>query len=444
MTHLAEITRLRVLEYSNVPEWLVRLTSVAAGSAMLAVYTGTPLAMLWIAGYAAAHLVYYLFLRSHAVSATLRDVRIAQTLYLAVPQSFVLGPAWMVVQDDRALNLIGTALFGCSLVYLIRRNEISRYPVIGQISVMSLTMASVAVVILPELDSLVARGGLVMSWVALVGFFARSICQSLKLTLAERAARDEVAQSQKLAAIGQMAGGVAHDFNNNLTIISGNLELLADLEDAQERALCLAAAQTAAAQAASTVKELLIFARKSPAQMIQMDANAPLADVEVLAQRLMPALITMQVQTLSQGDLVYADKNQLVTAILNLVVNARDAMPEGGRLGITARRITLSTDMPVSGGRILPAGRYISYEVRDTGHGIPAAIRFSVIEPFFTTKPAGKGTGLGLSIVHSIAEHFSGGVEIVSVPSGTTVSILLPQVVDIVQGQVVGLDAAST
>ncbi|MCR8827649.1 sensor histidine kinase [Pseudosulfitobacter koreensis] len=426
MNHIAEITRLRALEYSDVAEWLVRLTGIAAGSVMLAVYTENPWGLLWIASYGAAHLAYYLFMRSRVGTASLRDVRIAQSLFLLVLASFVLGPVWMVIQDDRALNLVGTGLFGCSLVYLIRRNEVFLFAVLGQIGVMSLSMAFVAYHVLPELGSPIAQGGMVMSWLALVGFFAQSIWQSRKLTLAEKGAKDEVAQSQKLAAIGQMAGGVAHDFNNNLMVIIGNLELLEDMDDKAERAACLAAAQTATEQAASTVNELLLFARKTPTRPEAIDANA--------------ALVTMKVQPLPHCHMIHADKNQLVTAILNLVINACDAMPEGGSLRVGARRIVLAAELHVAGGRVLPAGRYISYEVCDTGHGIAPAIRASVVEPFFTTKPAGKGTGLGLSIVHSIAEHFRGGVQIVSGGTGTTVSILLPQI-DI--SQVVGLGIAS-
>ncbi|ASM71049.1 MULTISPECIES: sensor histidine kinase [Roseobacteraceae] len=438
MNPYAEITRLRVLEYSELTEWLVRLLGIALGSALLAAYAHQPVALLWIAVFVGAHLSYYLFLNSRTETATLRELRIAQLLFLVVLESFLCAPAWMVSQESRVLSLVGAGLFGCGLMYLIRRNEVSKFLVIGEILVIALTMAVVAFKLVQEFDTVSGRLGLVVSWMALIGYFAQSMWQTRKLTLAEKSAKNDAAQAHKLAAIGQLAGGIAHDFNNNLTIISGNLELLEDMDDPQERAICLAAAQQATAQAAATVNELLIFARKTPTRLVKLDANTPLADVGVLARGHMSEKITMRVHPLPDEVYVLADKHQIVTAVLNLVFNARDAMPDGGTLDISARMLNLAHSEPVAGERKLPAGHYISFEVRDTGHGISPEIQRWVIEPFFTTKPTGKGTGLGLAIVHSIAERFNGGVQIASDTTGTTVSILLPQIDN---GQVVGLDS---
>ena len=149
----------------------------------------------------------------------------------------------------------------------------------------------------------------------------------------------------------------------------------------------------------------------------------------------------MIVGFLQNQAVVQADHRQIVTALLNLVVNANDAMPKGGTLIVRAGLVTISSPLIVAGGHLLPPGRYVSYDVRDTGDGIPAELLPHVVEPFYTTKPEGKGTGLGLAMVHSIAQSFGGGVLIRSGARGTTVSILLPQ---IETGQVVGSEDADT
>ena len=362
-------------------------------------------------------------------------------MFLVLLVSFVWAPAWMVAQNDRALSLVGAGLFGCILVYLIRRNDISLYVIVSEIVVIWVTMTSVLFKVLPDFDSLTARVGLVMSWMALVSYFAQSMLQARKLKLAEQLARDNAAQAQKLAAIGQMAGGIAHDFNNHLTVISGSLELYEDLEDAQGRADCLATARVATDQAATIVNELLVFARRTPMRLVNLDANAPLIDLDLLARRLLSRDVEMIVGFLQNQAVVQADHRQIVTALLNLVVNANDAMPKGGTLIVRAGLVTISSPLIVAGGHLLPPGRYVSYDVRDTGDGIPAELLPHVVEPFYTTKPEGKGTGLGLAMVHSIAQSFGGGVLIRSGARGTTVSILLPQ---IETGQVVGSEDADT
>lgn len=439
MKPISEIRRLRKLEYSDLPEWLARLFGIALGSVLLTSYAAKPFAMWWIVGFCAAHLVYYLFLSSRTEAATMRDLRIAQTLFLLLLVSFVWAPAWMVAQNDRALSLVGAGLVGCILVYLIRRNDISLYVIVSDIVVIWVTVTSVMFAVLPDFNGLTARVGLVMSWMALVSYFAQSMLQTRKLKLAERLARDNAAQAQKLAAIGQMAGGIAHDFNNHLTVISGSLELYEELEDAQGRADCLAAARMATDQAATIVNELLVFARRTPMRLVNLDVNAPLIDLDLLARRLLSRDVEMTVGFMQNPAVVQADHRQIVTALLNLVVNANDAMPKGGTLIVRAGLVTISSPLIVAGGHSLPPGRYVSYDVRDTGDGIPAQLLPHVVEPFYTTKPEGKGTGLGLAMVHSIAQSFGGGVLIRSGGRGTTVSVLLPQ---IETGRVVGSDDA--
>ena len=173
-----------------------------------------------------------------------------------------------------------------------------------------------------------------------------------------------------------------------------------------------------------------MFARRTPMRLVNLDANAPLIDLDLLARRLLSRDVEMIVGFLQNQAVVQADHRQIVTALLNLVVNANDAMPKGGTLIVRAGLVTISSPLIVAGGHLLPPGRYV-----------PAELLPHVVEPFYTTKPEGKGTGLGLAMVHSIAQSFGGGVLIRSGARGTTVSILLPQ---IETGQVVGSEDADT
>lgn len=176
-------------------------------------------------------------------------------------------------------------------------------------------------------------------------------------------------------------------------------------------------------------------------RLVNLDANAPLIDIDLLARRLLSREVEMTIGFLQHPTCVQADRRQIVTALLNLIVNANDAMPKGGSMIVRAGLVTISAPLTVAGGQSLPQGRYVSYDVRDTGEGIPAEHLAQVIEPFFTTKPEGKGTGLGLAMVLSIAQSLGGGVLIRSSQRGTTVSVLLPQVEC---KQVVGSDDADT
>jgi signal transduction histidine kinase len=221
-------------------------------------------------------------------------------------------------------------------------------------------------------------------------------------------------QAQKMEAVGQLTGGIAHDFNNLLTVISGNLELIERVAT-EQRVLRLAGfARHAASSAAKLTHQLLAFSRTQQLNLEPVDLNALVEGMNDLLERTIGPQIAKKRELAPSGPWVMADANQLELAILNLAINARDAMPEGGELTITTR--LAEEDRP-----------YGMVTVRDTGTGIPPHIIGRVFDPFFTTKGIGKGTGLGLSQVFGIAEQSGGTARIDSAEGqGTTVSILLP------------------
>ncbi|HEX7705603.1 MAG TPA: ATP-binding protein [Thermoanaerobaculia bacterium] len=250
--------------------------------------------------------------------------------------------------------------------------------------------------------------------------------QMLQSEMEERSRAEEaLRQSQKMEAVGQLAGGVAHDFNNLLTIIRGNLHLLRQTrpEGREETDEFIVNAELAADRAGHLVRRLLSFSRRQPPSSIPVHLN----DIARGMQELIAHSVGKNVQvvwTLSSTWETVCDTNQMENVILNLAINARDAMPDGGT--VTIETVDLPGFEPEAGE--LQPGDYVALRVRDTGIGMSGDVSSRAIEPFFTTKPHGEGTGLGLSTAFAFARHSRGHLQIESAPgSGTTVTILLPR-----------------
>jgi PAS domain S-box-containing protein len=235
-------------------------------------------------------------------------------------------------------------------------------------------------------------------------------------------------QAQKLEAVGQLAGGVAHDFNNLLTIISGYSELLLKhLEKDDPRTALVGEVQTAADRGAVLVRQLLAFSRRQVAQPEILDLNAVIAALEKMLRPLIREDIELRVELAPALGQVRADRGQLEQVLLNLVVNARDAMPQGGQLRIATSALDLDHGQAQQRGIGLP-GPYVVLSVRDTGVGMDAATQARIFEPFFTTKEPGQGTGLGLATVYGIVRQSGGAIQVHSKPGkGTTFEIYLPR-----------------
>jgi PAS domain S-box-containing protein len=243
------------------------------------------------------------------------------------------------------------------------------------------------------------------------------------------AAEETLRQSQKMEAVGQLTGGLAHDFNNLLTGISGSLELL-ETRLAQGRLgeldRYLHTAQTATRRAAALTHRLLAFSRRQTLDPKPTDVNSLITGIDELIRRTMGPAIAVTVNGQDNPTAVLADPNQLENALLNLCINARDAMPDGGRLIIGTTGLTL--DAAQARMLELEPGGYVLLSVTDTGGGMTPDIIARAFDPFFTTKPIGEGTGLGLSMVYGFARQSGGQARITSEPGqGTCVSLYLPQ-----------------
>ena len=262
-----------------------------------------------------------------------------------------------------------------------------------------------------------------------VVFVARDVSARRRTEQALRESEDQLRQAQKMEAVGQLAGGIAHDFNNLLMAIMSNAELAAlELTSGSPVSQHIDEINSASRRAQSLTQQLLAFSRKQMLQPRVLDMNSVVHEAEQILRRLIGETISMVVVLDPSCGKVRADPGQIAQVLMNLVVNARDAMPKGGQLTIdTTNREVIGVETQSHRG--LKEGRYVALQVRDTGIGMDEETKARIFEPFFTTKPPGQGTGLGLSTAYGIVKQSGGYIAVDSAPgSGTTFTILLPRV----------------
>jgi PAS domain S-box-containing protein len=260
--------------------------------------------------------------------------------------------------------------------------------------------------------------GLLMGRPAVV-LLAREVTQ-------HRLTEERLRQAQKMEALGQLTGGVAHDFNNLLAIIQGNLELLAEALDRPELQDLVQRALGAVERGTALISQLLAFGRRQPLHAKPANLNTLVAGMSDLLRRTLGETIRLDIVLAEDLAMTVIDPSQFETALLNLVLNARDAMPDGGRLTLETATVWLDQDYAALHRPINP-GRYVLLAVRDTGIGMSPEVLEHVMEPFFTTKEAGKGSGLGLSMVYGLVNQMEGTMHLHSEEGqGTTVNIYLP------------------
>ena len=246
---------------------------------------------------------------------------------------------------------------------------------------------------------------------------------------ANRRLEEQLRQSQKMEAVGQLAAGVAHDFNNILLAIGVASELLdRTVAEGQPGRNEIVTIRSATERGARLTQELLGFARKSVLEKVPLDPNALIDGLVPMVKRLLPATISVESRTAPDVGFIHADKVQIEQVLVNLCVNARDAMPTGGVLVLKSEPFVFTSEQ-LSTAHGVKAGRYVLMSVTDTGTGMPPEVRARVFEPFFTTKPQGQGTGLGLAMAYGIIRQHEGVINVYSeVGVGTTIKIYLPMV----------------
>lgn len=249
--------------------------------------------------------------------------------------------------------------------------------------------------------------------------------RSLMIEMEERARAEEaLRKAQRVEAVGQLTGGVAHDFNNLLTVVLGNVDLLADSLGPGPHQERLDTVRSAAERGARLTGQLLAFARRQPMQPRPVDINAMIRDVVPLLRSAIGSRVTLEPALEPQLGAAMVDPTQIELVLLNLVINARDAMPQGGVIRVATGMMVVSRE---AAGDDLKPGRYIRIEVSDSGMGMSEEVQARAFEPFFTTKAPGLGSGLGLSQVYGVARQLGGAVRLESaLGRGTMVTVLLP------------------
>jgi NO-binding membrane sensor protein with MHYT domain/CheY-like chemotaxis protein len=244
-----------------------------------------------------------------------------------------------------------------------------------------------------------------------------------------RRTSEQLFQAQKMEAVGQLTGGVAHDFNNILTIVLGNADAIVEDKSAPPRVAERARQILHAGQKASELtRQLLAFSRRQILKPERSDLSDLVASTGQLMRRTLGEHVVIQTVSAAQLWTATVDRTQVETSLINLCINARDAMPEGGRITLETKNVTLDRDYVLSQEDDVAAGEYVMLSVTDTGGGMPPGVAKRAFEPFFTTKPVGQGTGLGLSMVYGFIRQSNGHIKIYSeVGHGTTVRMYFPR-----------------
>jgi PAS domain S-box-containing protein len=255
-----------------------------------------------------------------------------------------------------------------------------------------------------------------------IAIYVRDITEHKHALEARRLMQEQLHQSQKMESVGQLTGGIAHDFNNLLAVVSGNLELIEDAADNGRVRQFAAAARRATDRGAKLTAQLLAFSRQRILNPKLVSANQLISEFQELIRQAVGGSCEVKLRTDDRLWLCHVDPPLLETALLNLALNGRDAMPDGGVLEIETRNVVLDE------GAVAGPGSYVRLSVTDSGCGMPPEVRDRVFEPFFTTKEVGKGTGLGLSMVYGFVRQSGGHVAVESAPGvGTTVALYLPK-----------------
>lgn len=273
-----------------------------------------------------------------------------------------------------------------------------------------------------------------------VGTISTDITERKRQEEARQSLEMQLHQSQKMEAVGQLAGGVAHDFNNILTIILGNTEIMkmtVEANPTSDKSIIqnLDTIKESANRAATLVRQLLVYSRQDVAQPEVIDLNTVIDQVELMLRRLLPEDITLSINAGRELHQVVADGRQIEQILMNLVINARDAMLDGGSLTIETGNVYLDQSYVSNHAEACP-GQHVMLAVSDSGSGMDAKVMSHIYEPFFTTKPVGEGTGLGLATVYGIVNRWKGNITVDSEPGqGSTFKVFLPAV----EGSVAGV-----
>jgi signal transduction histidine kinase len=418
-----EIERLYQLEFGHRAEWITRIICAFVGCYILYVATGLIMFLLWFVVYSAFYALYYSLYKRYMRQETRLSLPILVLLFGFLTGWFVIIPASLIISNDQTLQLAGIGYFAALMIYLSRRNDTYLPVILAQMVMVYAAAIGIVVNVYGEFDSPQEKFAVATGIATFLLYYTHALLSARSQRLRFLAYLNSANEAQKMAAIGQLAGGVAHGINNVLTVISGNLELYDASHPEKERKSLIQEMQRASNHGARTISQLMIFTRQAHKQVKDTNVAALLDQASELILSMLPTGVSLSHKISDTSITIRTDTGQAINTILNLVTNAMDALPNGGRIIISCAGIKTKSPKALIGGQTLYAGSYIALSVEDTGSGIPSDILHQVHEPFFTTKPLGKGTGLGLPAVLGFASEFGHGFEVISSHLGTKVTL---------------------
>lgn len=417
----AGLDQLRRGEFGTRPELVARAVVIVAAGMALYLYKGWWIGLAWTLAYLLSQAVAWVLLHRPPPHGA-RLVRAGYASYVATTAIYTALPLGLLLSGDTTLVYCGAMGLIALGVFTLWREEAPAALLPFDVALGWLAAGTAFAGTLRWTGSVIEVVILAALSVTAAGYYTLAMIANRRTRQALKAAAARGTEAQKMEAIGRLSGGIAHDFNNILTVLQGNLELYEEIADPEERRRLVQEAHAAALRASGLVAQLLAFARRAPLAPAPLDAGRVMEDLAGMAARVLPESIRVT-HVRPAGVLpVRADPDRLLAALLNLVINARDAMAGRGRL-------TLSAGVARIGARdeaALPPGDYVRFVVGDTGPGMDAATAARALEPFYTTKPVGAGSGLGLPMAKGFAEQSGGALRFATADTGTTVSILLP------------------
>lgn len=427
---LSELEMLWETDFGDLREVALRIVGISAGGLLYGIYTDSLLGFAWAASYFVLLLASFIVLR-HRRTPTPSRVAQGYVLFCLSVSIYLSLPIYAMISGDPLQIFCGSMALIAYAVFTLFRPEPPGVLQYIDLSVAWVIAGAAALAFIPVADSLQNK--------IFMGFFCAIMAIYYALSLvATRAARADLRQAaersleaQKMEAIGRLSGGIAHDFNNILTVMQGSLELYHEVPEGKERDALVEDARAAGLRATALVAQLLAFARRAPLDARALDAREIVDDLCNLSRRLLPVSVQLTHRVPDVPAFVMADGNGLHSALLNLILNANDAMEGRGA-------ITIAVDLvegPATAASTTPATQqknaHLRFSVADDGPGMDPDVERHALEPFFTTKPVGKGSGLGLSMALGFAEQSGGALRIKTEPGNTTVALHLPLVTHI-------------
>lgn len=420
-----DLDRLWETEFGDAQELVIRCFGIAAGGAALWFYNGSVFGPVWAVTYFTFLALNYLLLRPRSDGRRGASAACYVTFIIALG-TYLSLPIYLMVAGDALMIFCGAMALIAYAVFTLYRPAPPGILEHLDLAIAWLLALVAAITFLPIATTLFPKAIVVFLCIVIAVYYSMSVRQTRAARTQFRMAAQRSIEAAKMEAIGRLSGGIAHDFNNILTVLQGSLELYHEVPAGPERDAFVDEARVASVRATALVSQLLAFARRAPLEARAHNANGVLDELSTLARRLLPVSVYLDHRLTEDQACVLADSSGLHTALLNLILNANDAMK--GRGSIIVAVDMLQGPAQDAGTRPTQSASdaHLCFSVADDGPGMSPDVERRATEPFFTTKPVGKGSGLGLSSAEGFAEQSGGALRIKTSTAGTTVSVHLP------------------